>query len=197
MNQELGTLYNLFNINHENRLTAYIADRNIFGLNGSGIKMNGLGEISSEGRLEIVQRTSSTRCRDLITALTTDHKEIMHQLWVLSMIISREDWPDYKTAVDLADELETSIKKHASDEESRLLLISTEISENVEERASEAIAVVFQQHKLILAAFKNLPKLSESLSNNYWKAFHKLVELISTHIREEEDKIFPFLMSKI
>ncbi|MGI0090448.1 MAG: hemerythrin domain-containing protein [Nitrososphaerales archaeon] len=155
-------------------------------------------EILGEEMEMIHNLPRSARFETLISALRNDHSEIMRQLWILRMLTSREGWEDYETARNRALELETFLKRHISDEKSIILLMLTEISEGEEEKVSEDITAVFHQHKLIFAVFADIHNsFPESGSENRWVSLQKLDKIVSAHIKEEEDKIFPLLINNI
>ena len=79
-------------------------------------------------------------------------------------------------------------------------MILTQISERGGKLLDdEAIATEFQQHKLIIAAFKNLRRLADSSvpESQRWSGIEELERIVSAHMKEEDDVLFPLLMNRI
>ena len=144
----------------------------------------------------MIYYSHTTRFENLICTIKKDHNEIKRQLWVLRMLDLRRDWQDYETARNRAEELEALIKRHIHEEESKLPLTFTEVSEG-ERLPDEIMAAVFQQHKLILAAFEDFEKSTHSMQESRWSSIEELDRIIAAHIKDEDDRVFPLLISKI
>ena len=154
-------------------------------------------DISSSRLKDIVGNNQKMyEAKKLISTLRSDHNEIKRQLWILRMLDSRKDWQDYETARNRAIELEAMLKKHIYDEESKLPVVFAEISGG-EKLSDEAIASEFQQHKLITEAFKDLHDSTHSMAESRWSSIEELDKIISVHIKEEDDRIFPLLINRI
>jgi hypothetical protein len=134
--------------------------------------------------------------KNLISTLRSDHNELKRQLWILRMLDSRKDWQDHETARNREIELEVLLKKHIYDEESKLLAIFTETSGG-EKLSDEAIAAEFRQNKLIIAAFKDLHDSTHSMAESRWSSIEELDRIVSVHIKEEDDRIFPLFINRI
>ncbi|MHB2035319.1 MAG: hemerythrin domain-containing protein [Nitrososphaerales archaeon] len=137
---------------------------------------------------EMIHLSYSAQLKNIISTLRNDHNEIKRQLWILRMLDSRRDWVDYATARNRAAELEALIDRHIHDEESKLLYTFAEATGR-EKVSAETIAAVFEQHKLILAAFKDLH--THSIQESNWSSIEELERIVSAHIKEEDDRIFP------
>ncbi len=154
-------------------------------------------DISSSRLKDIVGNNQKMyEAKKLISTLRSDHNEIKRQLWILRMLDSRKDWQDYETARNRAIELEAMLKKHIYDEESKLPVVFAEISGG-EKLSDEAITSEFQQHKLITEAFKDLHDSTHSMAESRWSSIEELDKIISVHIKEEDDRIFPLLINRI
>ncbi len=75
-------------------------------------------------------------------------------------------------------------------------MVFTEISGG-EKLSDEAIAAEFRQHKLITAAFKDLHDSTHSMAESRWSSIEELDRIVSAHIKEEDDRIFPVLINRI
>ena len=141
----------------------------------------------------------STRLESLISALTTEHVEIKRQLWIIRMLVWRKDWPDLETTQDRTLWLGRLLERHFFEEESKLLVILTHIWGTGEKLSQdETLVGEFQRHKVILGAFKDLDSSAHSLPESQrWSLIEELERMISSHVKEEEDVLFPLIVTRI
>lgn len=137
------------------------------------------------------------RYKEIIFSLIRDHNEINRQLSMLQLLDRRRDWQDYEEAKSRAIELWSLIKRHISDEESKLQLIFADISLGEPKSLDEIMVQEFGQHKLILATLENL--LSDPthlVTESFWRGIEQVETLLCSHMEEEDDTIFPMLIGK-
>ncbi len=131
------------------------------------------------------------RLKNVIVALENDHEEIRRQLLILRMQILRSD---YEGTEKRAMDLEGFLRQHCIDEESRVLKALTEVCGSRE--AAEA-AVVFQQHQETSVLLGKMQHSSQSSPEKYLSDFLRLEKILTDHMKEEEEHIFPPLMDTI